>query len=136
MDTNVVVAGLLTKHIESPPAQILDGMFTRRFRFVLSVDLLVEYRRVLLRKPIRKLHRLKDAEIDTILEALTANAILQDPVSHLTDAPPDPGDTHLWRLLAARDGLVLVTGDTALQRCPPPFAGVLSPASFLALMQK
>jgi uncharacterized protein len=35
VDTNVVVAGLLSSHAESPVAKILDGMLRASFRFAL-----------------------------------------------------------------------------------------------------
>ena len=46
IDTNVVVSGVLTKDSPSPTVRILDGMLAGRFRFLLSVDLLAEYRDV------------------------------------------------------------------------------------------
>ena len=49
VDTNVVVAGLLTKHEASPDARILDGMLGAAFPFVVSEALLAEYRTVLVR---------------------------------------------------------------------------------------
>lgn len=135
VDTNVIVAAVLTSDQQSPPARILDGMLTRSFRFLLSVELLAEYRSVLLRPRIRGLHGLTEQEVDQLLEALVTNAVLQEGLPSVSERPPDPGDLHLWRLLAARQGAVLVTGDAALQRSPPAFAGVLSPASFGALLR-
>ena len=44
IDTNVVVSGFVALESESPPALILDGMRAARFPFLLSVDLLTEYR--------------------------------------------------------------------------------------------
>ena len=56
VDTNVVVAGLLTKSDASPVARVLDGMLSAAFPFVMSEALLAEYRAVLVRPPLRKLH--------------------------------------------------------------------------------
>ena len=56
VDTNVVVAGLLTRTAGSPVARILDGMVLARFAFALSEPLLAEYRAVLLRPHIRARH--------------------------------------------------------------------------------
>ncbi|WP_309640015.1 PIN domain-containing protein, partial [Methylibium sp.] len=56
VDTNVVVAGLLTKDETSPVARILDGMLAAAFPFVVSEALLAEYRTVLVRPTLRKLH--------------------------------------------------------------------------------
>jgi len=54
IDTNVVVSGLLTSLAASPTVRILDGMLVGAFRFLLSVELLAEYRAVLLRQKIRR----------------------------------------------------------------------------------
>ena len=40
IDTNVVVAGLLTENTRSPTARILDGMCKGAFPFLLSTALL------------------------------------------------------------------------------------------------
>jgi hypothetical protein len=42
VDTNVVVAGLLTANDSSPVASILDGMLAAAFPFVMSEALLAE----------------------------------------------------------------------------------------------
>lgn len=77
VDTNVVVAGLLTKQDASPVARILDGMLGAAFPFVLSEALLAEYRAVLVRPVLRKLHGLPVAEVEAILTDLAQHAIIQ-----------------------------------------------------------
>ena len=62
VDTNVVVAGLLTRDNASPVARILDGMLVAAFPFVMSEALLAEYRTVLVRPALRRLHGLTDNE--------------------------------------------------------------------------
>lgn len=62
VDTNVVVAGLLTAGDASPVARILEGMLAAAFPFVLSEALLAEYRTVLVRPGLRKLHGLTCTE--------------------------------------------------------------------------
>ena len=42
VDTNVVVAALLTADAAAPPARILDGMLGGRFLYLLSPALLAE----------------------------------------------------------------------------------------------
>lgn len=115
IDTNVLVSGLLASNPESPLVRIVDGMLGAAFPFVLSEDLLAEYHTVLVRPRIRKLHGLSDHEIDTILMDIARHAIVLKPVAAIhVPAAPDPGDQFLWNLLAARDDLVLVTGDKLL----------------------
>ena len=130
VDTNVVVAGLLTAYQGSPVARILDGMLTAAVPFVVSEALLAEYRAVLLRPSLRKLHRLTISEVDEILTSLAQHAIVLAPVAA---APaPDPGDQLLWDLLATRADLVLVTGDKLLLQDAGMRGRVMSPQAFVA----
>ena len=130
VDTNVVVAGLLTAHEVSPFARILDGMLAAAFPFVVSEALLAEYRMVLVRPNLRKLHRLTVAEVEAILTDLAQHAIVLAPVAG--PPAPDPGDQLLWGLLAARADLVLVTGDKLLLRDAGMQGRVISPQAFVA----
>jgi putative PIN family toxin of toxin-antitoxin system len=129
VDTNVIVSGLLTSERAAPTARILDRTMTGEIRPLLSVDLLAEYREVLLRPEIRSRHGLDEGEIDTILTAIAENAVICEPVEP-PSAPPDRGDLHLWSLLAARPNAVLVTGDLALIGGAPHWATVLTARNF------
>ena len=78
---------------------------------------LAEYRAVLVRPNLRKLHGLTIAEVEAILTDLAQHAIVLAPVPTPAAPPaPDPGDQLLCRLLAARADLRLVTGDKLLLR--------------------
>ena len=135
VDTNVVVAGLLTSHADSTVAKILDGMLHASFRFAMSEALLTEYRGVLTRPKLIKLHQLSEAEIDTILTTLTRHAIVL-PTRPQPDAPAalDTGDQFLWDLLTSREDLMLVTGDKLLLQTGLLQARVLAPLEFAALV--
>jgi len=130
VDTNVVVAGVLTSDAEAPTARILDGMIAGNVMFVLSLTLLAEYRRVLMRERIRERHGLTGDEVDGVLTAIAANAIVREPQPS-EDKAPDPGDQHLWDLMAATSNAILVTGDNRLVERAPAGASVVSPATFL-----
>lgn len=132
IDTNVVVAGLLTGSADSPTARILDGMRKGAFPFLLSTVLLAEYREVLLRRKIRALHGLTERDVDALLTAIAANAIVREPEART--GAPDAKDDHLWSLLQGQPDSVLVTGDLALARSPPPGSAVLQPRKFVALL--
>lgn len=56
VDTNVVVAGLITGLSNSPVASVLDAMLSGSLLYLLSPELLEEYRSVLLRPKLAKLH--------------------------------------------------------------------------------
>jgi putative PIN family toxin of toxin-antitoxin system len=134
VDTNVLISGLITHQPQSPPCLILDWMLEGRLRFVLSIELLSEYRRALLRPGIRKLHKLRETEVDIILNDIAFHGILREaplPVEHA----PDRGDDHLWALMAAQPGTVLITGDKALLENPPDFASVISPSVFVRMVE-
>ena len=130
IDTNVVVAALLTADPEAPTARILDGMIRGRFPFVLSVALLAEYRRVFTRQRIRQRHGLTADQVDAVLTAIAANAIVRETVA-TEETAPDPGDQHLWDLLAGAPDAVLVTGDKRLLEHAPIHVSVVLPRSFL-----
>ena len=132
VDTNIVVAGLLTADNASPVARVLDGMLDADFDFVLSEALLREYRSVLLRPPLRKRHGLTEDEVEALLVDLTCNAIMMTPGHHSPLAAPDPGDQFLWDLLAERADLVLVTGDKRLVEDPGMPGRVVTAHAFLA----
>jgi len=135
VDTNVVVAGLLTAHADSPVARILDGMLSAAFGFVLSEALLAEYRAVLVRPKLCKLHGLSVEEIDLVLTDLARHAIVLAPVSTGATPAPDLGDQFLWNLLAARPDLVLISGDKLLLQDEAMQPRVISPQTFLAQLQ-
>ena len=132
IDTNVVIAGLLTGNVDSPTAKILDGMRKGAFPFLISTALLAEYREVLLRKKIRALHGLSERDVDVLLTAIAANAIVREPEART--GAPDAKDNHLWSLLQGQANSVLVTGDLALAKSPPGKATVLQPREFVALL--
>lgn len=112
IDTNVVVSGFLTALSASPTVRILDSMLAGRFRYALSIDLLAEYRSVLLRPRIRSKHRLSEKEIELVLTDIAANGFVLDVETRAADR--DRGDEHLWRLMRREPSAVLVTGDKRL----------------------
>ena len=133
VDTNVVVSGLVTRDPKAPTVRILHGMLRRDFNFLLSVALLAEYRSVILRPKIVQRHGLNEAEVNQLLTEIARSAIVRE-APETDDQAPDRRDQHLWALLATREGSVLVTGDQALLENPPPVAGVVSPRTFLELL--
>lgn len=134
VDTNVVVAGLITKDPKATVCQILDAMLSGRLPYLLSADLLNEYAQVLSRPIISRYHDLITTEVDCLLEELTANAIWREP--SISEDAPDPGDNHLWSLLKTQHGGILVTGDQLLVKNPPADASVLIPKHFFELFMR
>ena len=131
IDTNIIVAGLISADPTSPTVQILNAMLDGKLIYVLSAALLNEYSSVLRRPGIARQHGLTDGELDILLTELVANAMWREPAS-CADAP-DPGDQHLWALLAAQSDSQLVTGDQLLLAHPPGKSSVLSARSYVDL---
>ncbi len=129
IDTNILVSGVITTDAASPVCRIVDTMLSAGIIYLISADLLDEYREVLLRPKIRALHKLSESNVDTLLMELVANGLWREPGE--TEISPDPNDSHLWRLLAAQRGSVLVTGDRLLLANPPVFASVIAPATYV-----
>jgi putative PIN family toxin of toxin-antitoxin system len=127
LDTNVVASGLLTNDPASPPARMLDAVMNGDIRTLVSHELLAEYRAVLLRPAITARHGLDADAVDILLEEIALSCAVHNPASVHPD-PPDPGDEHLWALMATDPGAVLVTGDRALIDAAPKAWRVLLPA--------
>lgn len=134
IDTNVVVAGLLTSRADSPVVQILDDMLAAAFPFAVSEALLAEYRDVLNRPALGKVHGLDRNEVEALVVSLAQYAVVLTPVP--TTSAPDPGDQHVWELLAAMDGLRLVTGDKLLLKAPAKAELTMTPAAFVELWKQ
>ena len=134
VDTNVLVAALLTAQADSPTARTLDAMLNGSLMFVLSPALLAEYRAVLLRPRLAQRHGLTEAEVDELLATITANAIWREPhAPSSSPAAPDAGDAHLWALLACEPAAALVTGDQLLLHNPYPGRVLIQPRRLWAL---
>lgn len=130
VDTNVVVAGFPTRRTELPLAGILQGMLNAAFAFAVSEPLLAEYREVLARPKLQKLHELADGGVESVVAGIARHAIVMAPAA--SSPAPDPGDQMLWDLLAARADLVLVTSDKRLLGDRAMRGRVITPQAFLA----
>lgn len=131
VDTNVLVAGLITADVQSPTAQVLNEMLNGRLLFLLSPALLAEYRSVLLRPKLVALHGLAESEIDRLLTDITLNALWREPAAQ--GKAPDAGDDHLWALLDHEPKAILITGDQRLLKENHDQAMVMTPAAFRSL---
>lgn len=136
VDTNVVVAGLIAAQSDSPVVRILDGMLGAAFPFVLSPPLLAEYRAVLLRPKLLKLHGLGVEQIDSVLIELALHGtVLSSSTKPSPNSAPDPGDQFLWDLLAQRPDLLLVTGDKRLLQDAAMGGRIISPLEMATRLQ-
>lgn len=134
VDTNVVVSALLSARDDAPPVQILQRMLGGDLRFLLSTELLAEYRAVLLRPRLSSRHGLSEAEIDVLLAELAANGTHREPDSR--PPSPDPKDAHLLALLEAEPRAILVSGDELTLKAVTPPERALTPRSLMDLLTK
>ena len=132
VDTNVVVAGFPIEGNALPVAAVLRRMLSGELAFLASATLLAEYREVLSRPSLRKLHGLADDAVALLMARLEAGADLLEPAASAA-AAPDPGDQMLWELLAARADAVLVSSDKLLLRDRAMRGRVVTPDVWLAL---
>lgn len=114
----------------SPPARILRAAFTDSVSLITSGDLVDEYRRVLPRPSLVRFHGLSPTGVDRVILSLAAAATSIDPPPCGVPCP-DPRDQHLWDLLAASPGAILVTGESLLLTNPPAFDRVMTPRQFV-----
>ncbi|TVR98566.1 MAG: putative toxin-antitoxin system toxin component, PIN family [Wenzhouxiangellaceae bacterium] len=126
VDTNVLVAGILSSADKTPTRRIVDGMLGGELAFLLSSELLGRYRAVMARAKIRSRLGLSIEEVDQLLYRLAEHGRVIEPPPG-TQPSPDRGDQHLWSLLEAVEQACLVTGDQLLlENCPWP-ERVMSP---------
>jgi predicted nucleic acid-binding protein len=137
VDTNVVVSGVISDRPGSPPQRIVDAMLSDRLRFLVSEELVFEYRRALLFPRIVARHGLPEAGVDVLLEDLLLNAGIRDaPVAAVgeVNGPGISGDEHVVALLRAQPGAMLITGDGRLADAIGGWCQVLTPAEFAATL--
>jgi putative PIN family toxin of toxin-antitoxin system len=125
LDTNVLVSGIF---FTGPPATILAAWASRRFELVASIEVLAEYRRVGARLGSR--YPLVDAE--PLLDLVTRESRIVDPIPVPTSACDDPDDIMFLACAIAGHAHIVVTGDRALLRASG-FEGVevVTPREFV-----
>ncbi len=130
VDTNVVVSGLVTPMTSAATSRIVRAMLGARFEYIVSAPLLAEYRNALTRPHVRIKHTLTDAGIEAFLADI-ANRARQIVPGESRHHAPDPGDQHLWAILATLPEAILVTGDKALLASDHFPGRILSPRQFV-----
>lgn len=131
-DTNVFVSALIGG---SAPRALLElWTRTRPFELVVSPNLLAELTDVLGRQKLRRWIRIEDA--NALVDRLQIEAIevkdhyLAEPVS------ADPDDDYLIALARAANADCIVSGDADLTGLVDPEPAVLTPADFLATLDR
>lgn len=129
VDANIMVSGA-GDHANTPPVLVMRGLMAGSFVAIVSPDLIAEYRRVLLRPRLYRVHGMTATRVDEYIQIVEGYARKVTP----PPAPlvcPDPTDQHLWDLLAAESEAVLVTGDRKLLESEDFPGRIFSPRAFV-----
>lgn len=125
IDTNVLVASLLTHNHDSATARVMDAVYLGKVVPILNDEILAEYREVLSRPHLR----LDQAKCGCILSFITAVGTFLDPVG--VDAEmPDEKDRVFYEVALAgqsQGDAWLVTGN---MKHFPKADFVVTPAQF------
>ena len=129
LDTNVVVSGVFWK---GPPFEILKAWQERRFRLVISLPILYEYRRVL-----EELTKKRSAVLGSILELIEFHSEIVGPVRFAKTVCTEPDDDKFLEAAVAAGADYVVSGDAALLKLTE-YHGIqiVRPAHFLKLLLK
>ncbi len=125
LDKNVLMSGIF---FSGAPARILAAWADGRFELVASVEDLTEYRRV----AERFQKKFSSIDINAILDLVTRETRIVEPVPVPVSACDDPDDLMFLACALAGGARLVVTGDRALLRASG-FRGleVVTPREFV-----
>ena len=109
LDTNVLMSGIF---FAGPPGRILAAWVEGHLDLLASVDILTEYRRV----AKRLAQRYPSIDADPVLDLVTCESRIVNPVPLPADACDDEDDVMFLACAIAGDATCVVSGDRALLR--------------------
>ena len=129
IDTNVIVASLLTKHHDSATARVMDAVFSGKVIPLLNDEIIAEYREVLHRKRLG----LNPEKCDFIISLITDLGITLERISTNTSMVDEKDRVFYEIALAGLDmgNSKLVTGNI---KHYPEVDFVVTPARFCEIM--
>ena len=129
IDTNVIVASLLTKHHDSATARVMDAVFSGKVIPLLNDEIIAEYRDVLHRKRLG----LNSEKCDFIISLITDLGMTLDRISTNTSMVDEKDRVFYEIALAGLDigKSKLVTGNT---KHYPEVDFIVTPAQFCEIM--
>ena len=130
LDTNVVISGIFWK---GPPFRVLEAWQEQRFRLVISVPILEEYRRVLAEMAGAHFSPV----LHSILGLIELHSEMVEPISLAKAVCNDPDDDKFIGAAVAAAADYVVSRDTALSRLKD-HRGIrmVKPAEFLRLLRR
>ena len=129
IDTNVIVASLLTHNHDSATVRVMDAVYSRMVIPLVNDAIIAEYADVLNRPHLK----LDSAKCEFIISLMMDIGLFFDPV-HSNDPMPDEADRVFYEIaLAGRNGndAHLVTGN---MKHYPKADFVVTPAQFCELL--
>lgn len=125
IDTNVLVAALLTRNHESATVAIVKKIFDRQLIPIVNGEILEEYSEVLARPKFK----FNPDSVKQLIESISELALYTGRTPYLTDMP-DPKDRVFYEVSLTTDSY-LVTGNTKHFPLTPK---VVTPAQMLEIM--
>ena len=107
LDTNVLVSGIF---FSGPPFEILQAWFNRTIQFVLSVEILDEYRRV----SMGLARQFPEIDISSFLDFVTVNSMMIETPPLPVPVCEDPDDDKFIACAIAGKTKIIVSGDKHL----------------------
>ena len=129
IDTNVIVASLLTKHHDSATARVMDAVFSGKVIPLLNDEIIAEYRDVLHRKRLG----LNPEKCDFIISLIADIGMMLNRISTNASMVDEKDRVFYEIALAGLDmgNSKLVTGNI---KHYPPIDFVVTPAQFCEMM--
>jgi putative PIN family toxin of toxin-antitoxin system len=137
LDTNILVAALWSRSGAS--FQLLERAVRGKLPIAVSVALALEYEAVLKRAQMREASWATLAELDNVLDALLAKAVLVMPIrTRLRPTLPDPADDMVLEcaVQAGADAIVTMNRRDFAAAMPVYHVDVLKPGEALNRLKK
>ena len=128
IDTNVIVSALISKREDTPPYLIVRSIFDGIITPIFNLDILNEYREVLLRPKFN----LDPSDVEAFLDAFVQIGLNVEVTIDNSLSLPDPKDLVFYRLQKSVENAYLVTGNL---RHFPRELQIVSPAELQLIIQ-
>ena len=128
IDTTVIVSALLTKHVDSSTARVVQSMMTGEFTPLYNDEILDEYSQVLRRA---KFH-FSEPIVQKYLNVIKKIGIKSSRL-HSDEHFPDPKDIVFYEVAMSKEDAYLVTGNTKHFPAKPI---VVTPAELMEILDK
>ena len=130
IDTNVIVAAMMSKHSDSATVKVINAVREGRLKPVLAPDIIAEYGEVLSRSKFQFV----EEDVRQTIDAIVANAVFLEPKSS-GETFADESDRVFYEVALAGhdDDTRLVTGNL---RHSPVSPIVVTPAQMVAIIEE